>query len=348
MLNVIKNKAIKNGFFIGASAYFLAACVAGGGSSAPEPEPDASLSFIAIGDMGTGDLQQQQVANAMADVCLLKGCDFAIGLGDNIYEAGVDSDMDAQFNSKFEQPYRQLDFDFYMALGNHDNSSTGIGLGLNNKKGEHQVNYTFVVDKASGKWQMPSRYYFLSLPQQAKAPLLDLFALDSNPLATSGDWDSKYWKSKVFEAQGNWFIKNNAKLNSPWKIAFAHHPYLSNGRHGNAGKYDGILGLGNTWEEFLEQNICDEMDLFISGHDHDLQWLEAVDSCGKTEFIVSGAGAKIRSLKDENRNAAFYQQGDVLGFFHLELKAKTMVITAYEVDKDDGQFVQAYQRTLSK
>ena len=42
--------------------------------------------FIAVGDTGTGKEGQYQVANAIEKVCAAHGCDFALGLGDNIYE----------------------------------------------------------------------------------------------------------------------------------------------------------------------------------------------------------------------------------------------------------------------
>ena len=80
-------------------------------SKTPEPLPDVgtvnkTVRFIAIGDMGTGDDGQYKVAAALESVCAERGCDFAIGLGDNIYEAGVDSVSDIQFQTKFEDPYK--------------------------------------------------------------------------------------------------------------------------------------------------------------------------------------------------------------------------------------------------
>lgn len=88
----------------------------------PGASPDTTVKFIAIGDMGTGKDGQRKVAEVMKQVCARRGCDFVVGLGDNIYEAGVDSASDIQFQTKFEEPYKNLNLRFYMALGNHDNS----------------------------------------------------------------------------------------------------------------------------------------------------------------------------------------------------------------------------------
>ena len=78
---------------------------------------------MALGDAGKGNTAQRDVAIAMRDVCAAKGCDFALLLGDNIYDAGVDSVTDAQWQTKFELPYKDLNIPFYPTLGNHDNSS---------------------------------------------------------------------------------------------------------------------------------------------------------------------------------------------------------------------------------
>ena len=55
--------------------------------------------------------------------------------------------------------------------------------------------------------------------------------------------------------------------------------------------------VGDYVQEFMEAHICGKMDLLLSGHDHNRQWLEP--TCG-TEFVVSGAANQI--------NLMIYQQ----------------------------------------
>ncbi|CAA0103736.1 Uncharacterised protein [BD1-7 clade bacterium] len=302
--------------------------------------------FVAIGDMGTGDENQQKVANAIQAICEERGCDFAIGLGDNIYEKGVSDIGDSQFSSKFERPYRHIDFPFYMSLGNHDNSHTSIGDGLNNFKGEIQVEYTYNPNRPSNKWNMPARYYDFSMPETG-APLIDFFAMDSNPSVVA-DVNHQYWRARYSDEQQAWLENKIAASTGPWKIAFAHHPYLSNGKHGNAGWYDRIWLSGHTYKHMLEDAVCDKVDVIIAGHDHDLQWTKPVDSCGKTEFILSGAGGKTRSLDDTERNPAFYQKGDILGFFLITVTETTFTGEAWEVNPQTGEHTMAFSRTLEK
>lgn len=83
------------------------------------PLLDKSVRFAVIGDSGTGDHQQYEVAQRMEAYREATKFDFVIMLGDNIY--GGHSPHD--FVSKFERPYQALlnaGVKFYASLGNHD------------------------------------------------------------------------------------------------------------------------------------------------------------------------------------------------------------------------------------
>jgi tartrate-resistant acid phosphatase type 5 len=308
-------------------------------------EPVAKIvRFIAVGDTGTGELGQFQVASAMEEVCASRGCDFAIGLGDNIYESGVDSVDDAQWIDKFEKPYENLDFPFYMTLGNHDNSYFG-GEGTSNEKGEFQVDYHYKEDRQSDKWHMPARYYHFSAPLTDSEPLVDFFSLDSNPLASIPDSNANYAQLTYKEEQAQWFNETIEPTLGKWKIAFAHHPYLSNGLHGNAGTYDSVPGNGAFYQDLIEETVCDQVDVIITGHDHDIQWLRPIEACGKTVQIVSGAGAKTRSFTDMDRNPSYFQADETLGFFYIEIEGDEFRGTAYLLNAD-GEYSIAHEQTM--
>ena len=79
-----------------------------------------SVRFAVIGDTGTGQAPQVEVAREMEAYRQVVGFSFVIMLGDNIY--GGDSPKD--FARKFEEPYKPLldaGVKFYASLGNHDN-----------------------------------------------------------------------------------------------------------------------------------------------------------------------------------------------------------------------------------
>jgi predicted MPP superfamily phosphohydrolase len=83
------------------------------------PLQQKSIRFAVIGDSGTGDRDQYEVAQQMESYRKLVGFDFVIMLGDNIYGGHAPRD----FAQKFEIPYKPLldaGVKFYASLGNHD------------------------------------------------------------------------------------------------------------------------------------------------------------------------------------------------------------------------------------
>jgi 3',5'-cyclic AMP phosphodiesterase CpdA len=87
--------------------------------SSPLPNRSDSLKFAAIGDNGTGDRPQYEVAQQMTRLHSEFPFDLVIMLGDNMYG----SQRSADFTRKFEQPYAPLlsiGVKFQAALGNHD------------------------------------------------------------------------------------------------------------------------------------------------------------------------------------------------------------------------------------
>ncbi|MGJ8668419.1 MAG: metallophosphoesterase [Oceanococcus sp.] len=366
---------------------------AGNGSGAA----GGKVRFIALGDVGTGyctevedtdicpqpqsideEHGQVAVAQVVEQVCALRGCDFATMAGDNIYEQGVDAVDSFRFQDTFEIPYQNLNFPFFAALGNHDNSLANslaeqggfYGEGRSNARGDFQVEYS----ARSSKWVMPARFYSETWPRGSANPLVELFVIDSSPLSHYLR-DETGWYSEGFEDylldQTAWLQEKVSSSKARWKLALAHHPYISNGDHGNAGSYDEIelpppssgpaldgctafpVGYGVVepgtfpladpscrgaqYKQMLEETICGEVDLMLQGHDHDLQWLLPNESCSKTQFILSGAGGKFRELRNESRNAVRMQQGGTFGFFWVEMDASgSMTVATYAVEHGEN------------
>ena len=172
----------------------------------PEPlvtmdewKAQGEVTFVAVGDMGTGETQQLRVSQAMEQVCQEKGCDFVLGLGDNFYPAGVQGLRDPLFGNYFEAVYGPLNLPFFTVLGNHD------------LKGniEAQRLYTLV----SELWRMPSYDY------RFKAGPVSLFGVNSNCEAFS--WPRLHgWLAKAPQQD--------------WKLVFTHHNLYGSGAHQDA------------------------------------------------------------------------------------------------------------------
>lgn len=135
-----------------------------------------SVRFAVIGDSGTGDREQYEVAREMEAYREAVKFDFVIMLGDNIY--GSHSPRD--FEKKFAEPYKPLldaGVKFYASLGNHDDPN-GESL--------------YKPFNMGGK-----RYYAFRKREVA------FFALDSNYMDPKQlDWLDQNLKS----SQGTWKI----------------------------------------------------------------------------------------------------------------------------------------------
>jgi tartrate-resistant acid phosphatase type 5 len=319
---------------------------AGGASESAEDGTDvdapppltAPLRFVALGDSGNGNESQRRVAEAVKSTCAAEGCDFALLLGDNLYEDGADSLDDPVWQSSFEVPYADLDLPFYAVLGNHDYGGELLfidfdGLGNEFERGPVEVAYSSV----SSKWRMPATHY-----TQRFGPV-GLIALDTNSIL---------WDNTEHGDQRAFFPAAVAGMaDATWVIAAGHHPYLSNGDHGNAGSYHDLLGIpipideltGDDVKEFFDDLVCGSVDVYLSGHDHNHQWMNEPGACAGTELIVTGASSEVKDLDDRERNAVHYQDDSGEGFLHVVIDGPTFTGRFY-----DANGAVRFERTLTK
>ncbi|MFO0671410.1 MAG: metallophosphoesterase [Polyangiaceae bacterium] len=294
------------------------------------PPPTTPVHFVAIGDQGKGCASatdgQCVVAAAIEAKCKAAPCDFGLLLGDNIYPSGATSATDTVFQTVFEEPYKNLSFPFYVVLGNHDYG--GNGLGNEFGKGQNEIDYT----AHSTKWKLPANHYHQVFGNGA----LELFATDTNLAMYSKDAPQR-------PDLKSWIAASTAT----WKIALGHHPYLSNGTHGNAGCYDALVGQcilsippanGSGVKSFLDDVMCGKVDVYLSGHDHSRQWMK--DTCQGTELIVSGGGASTTELP--GKNDTHFAKAEI-GFLYVTIDGKTL--TAEFIN---GQGNVDFSRTLTK
>lgn len=154
------------------------------------------LHWLATADSGSGDRQQLAVGAAMATLHRRDPVDLVILGGDNIYNAGEMSRVEAAF----ERPYRELlktGVPFHAVLGNHDiRTSNGAG----------QLAYP--------GFGMKGRWYSLR-----RGPV-EFFMLDTNGNAA--------WQHQL-----PWLKRALAASSAPWKVVVGHHPLYSSGLYGN-------------------------------------------------------------------------------------------------------------------
>ncbi|MGW8552314.1 metallophosphoesterase [Streptomyces tubercidicus] len=307
----------------------------GGPRAFPFPEhPNGKGEFAVLvtGDAGTGDEAQYAVAAAARDLCQAEGISLAVGLGDNIYENGPESDDDSEFQDKFEKPNSGIDVPWLMVLGNHDCSGLIPGSGGDPSRGDREVAYA----ATSRRWYMPSRYYSVPLP--AADPLVEFFAIDTIPWSSYvAQLDPHYrWDGPYMREQRSWLDGALRASRARWKIVIGHHPYLNNGKHGSAGSYDGFE-IGNYTsgvhlKDMYEKVVCGRADLILSGHDHTLQILEPTARTGGTRQVVCGASAKTEDGTAHFGHPAAWQNFSDHGFMVLKVSGARLTIDAYTVD----------------
>ncbi|MEV0334372.1 metallophosphoesterase [Nocardia sp. NPDC050717] len=312
------------------------------------PRTGRSARILITGDAGTGTRTQWAVADAARAFHSREPFALAVGLGDNIYESGPNGPDDAQFAAKFEDPNAGLDFPWAMVLGNHDTSGVFPGDGGWLARGNHEVEY----HARSARWWMPSRYYSVRVPEQN--PVVEFFVLDLNPLAAYiPPLLDPYWAvdGPYMNEQRAWLDTALAASTAPWKIACTHHPYLSNGPHGDAGNYEGLPVEplnGVHAKRFFEEHVLGKVSLLLSGHDHTLQVLEPTASSKGTRQIVSGAAGKTAGAEPRaGAHPALYETQHELGFMVMDLTPESVRLRAVTVDPATSAGTQVFDRRLA-
>jgi tartrate-resistant acid phosphatase type 5 len=239
--------------------------------------------FFALGDTGTGGAGQIAVADMIEQKCAQSGCDFGILLGDNFYPDGVTSEMDPQWQTKFELPYKNINVPFYAVLGNHD-----YGDGQYLDRAAFQIEY----GKKNPKWIMPNDFYFF---EKTNALFLALNTEEITRTSTASDQEGEYFSGLLAQKQAQWIF------------ALGHRPYISNGNNGNAGR---------RLSDFMENHICPRADFYFSGHDHNLQLMGPTKNC-KSNLVVSGGGGY--ELYDLPGNNPSIFQKKTRGFVYVDI-----------------------------
>lgn len=254
----------------------------------PDPQEGEATRIIVLGDFGTSDKAQYTVAKALVDFANVNGCNFALTVGDNFYNAGVKSTSDKKFSTAFTTPYGQLEAPFYPSLGNHD-------YGYLNDVGNVQAQIDY--SKLNDQWRMPGRYYKIQNGNR-----VDVFVLDTNTI-------------KNEKAQLDWLKSELSASTATFRLVVGHHPIYSNGDHGNTGyMIEKVLPILNGAPN--PSNI-----VYCCGHDHHLEYLVAESGL---KIVLSGGGAYHRSLRGTAR-AKF--QAASTGFAYLVVNDDDLQLT---------------------
>ena len=136
------------------------------------PNRPNTLKFAVLGDNGSGDSGQDQLATQIAAVHRLFAFGFVVMVGDNFYGKQTPADL----ANKFDVPYRPLldsGVTFHAAIGNHDEAFT-VNYPPLNMSGRRYYTYVrqqvrfFVLD--TNIMDAPQLRWFESVLQQSQEP----------------------------------------------------------------------------------------------------------------------------------------------------------------------------------
>lgn len=136
------------------------------------PNRPNTLKFAVLGDNGSGDSGQYELATQIAAVHRLFAFGFVVMVGDNFYGKQTPADL----ANKFDVPYRPLldsGVTFHAAIGNHDEAFT-VNYPPLNMSGRRYYTYVrqqvrfFVLD--TNIMDAPQLRWFESVLQQSQEP----------------------------------------------------------------------------------------------------------------------------------------------------------------------------------
>jgi len=282
---------------------------------------DQGMHLLALGDFGSGKANQVAVARQMAAFAKKLNAPLAavLALGDNFYQRLT---LD-RFGPHFEQMYdpERLNCPFYACLGNHDYGPI-YDSGQGRPKAQMQLDYA--RNNPASRWKMPAKWYAIELPD-AQNPLVKIIFLDGNMAAGALTPQEKLEQKRFLEAE---LMK---PTRAPWRWMVSHFPMFSECK--SRGDSSRMIQL---WGDHLKTHC---ISLYLSGHDHTLQHLEAEGY--ETSFVVSGSGGgSLYEVKPTNRGFA----ERIYGFNHFHVTPDRFDVQFIDAD---GNRLHSFRRTLA-
>lgn len=191
-------------------------------------------------------------------------------LGDNFYPNGVLSTQDEQWKSKMNALFPSR-IPKHVCLGNHDYNGN--------------VNAQILYSKLEKYWNCPFFYHDVKhhsvsaqtffIDTQIMAPEFTYYLLHACEVPSHIVCAYTSIQRAYFQKQFHWLETSLQKSNARWKIVCGHYPIFSNGPH------ECSVELQQRLLSLLEMY---KVDLYISGHDHNVQCIRKND----IHFLISG------------------------------------------------------------
>jgi tartrate-resistant acid phosphatase type 5 len=163
-----------------------------------------------------------------------------------------------------------------------------------------------LFSRDSPSWRMPATYYTYT------AGPVQFFALDTDVIS---------------DKQLDWLTEQLDRSRATWKLVYGHHPIYSEGRHED----------NNTKIQQLLPVLRHRADVYLAGHDHDMQHLKPE---GRLHFFIAGSGGQLRPITAGPRSLF---AASAHGFAVLDVDPHHLTVTFV-----DSELKERYRYTLDR
>jgi hypothetical protein len=269
-----------------------------------------------MGDGGSGADAQMRIAAQMNAWRRTSPWEFALSMGDNVYENGETTYFDSRFLGVYDDLLANR-VPIRATLGNHD---------VRNSDGREMI-----AAEGFGFLDRSDEYEFEAGPALADGARLARFiclnsnrwidAVAANDTATLGRL-----KGSLRER-----LRRSDKYR--WNIAFFHHPIHSHVKKFFFGVEKGH-GSSAELQQALEPELRETIDVVLTGHDHFFQHVKPQFG---VHHILTGAAGKMRKGSDRGHpDVAF--GADAYHFVDMSLTENELY---YQAIDDSGNLVHA-------
>lgn len=279
-----------------------------------------TLRFIVTGDAGG---THSQLRKGIVAVSSRAHFDGILLLGDNFYPCGISGLTDPQW-TKITAHFGPSRLPIYAILGNHDyGDQQEDGRGSYSTCGHPDAGAEVQANGRVPLWHLPARSYLL------RSPLADFVMLDTQPIALA--FPKPIDGSATAHEEIAWLTSTLGGLQSRWRIVAGHHTIYSSGMHGR--KNDATQQRMRTLLPLLREG---HVDLYICGHDHDMELIGDLRHGSDPLFLISGAGSGLDDLRARpahDEPPTIYPSlpaNSQFGFAALEISQDHLAITFYD------------------
>jgi hypothetical protein len=315
--------------------------------TAPAIGSQQKMRFLALGDCGSGFVEQHNVKKAVNFYNQNNYINGILLLGDNAYDGGFQNEYQLGFFNPYKNNFILNQTCIYPSPGNHDYAND-LTLAQT-----HTVPYYDVFNRnpqsaeLGGLASNHKEFYSFNYGN-AHFISLDSYGIEAGVYNL---WDT-------LGPQYQWLTHDLQQDHSLWKIVYFHHPPFTMGSHNSDTEAD-LVNIRKTIALLLETY---GVDLVINGHSHNYErsWLQkghynlentfnktlhAIDSSSArydgslnscpykkdtidnkgTVYIVAGASGKLGTFQlNYPHNSKYFSESGKAGALFLEIEANRL------------------------